>query len=181
MIGSRVKKIQAGMLFKKFYCHKCGSCLKKEERIFIAKRGTPEFKEYQLQNVSGIGDIKASNFTLMCPKCKEEREYDFQIVVDRAQKRLKKKILSEEEIGTGRRRADNKIKRLKRKNNIAISINIVFLICLIGLMYFIKSLEGRMIVVSLMLFLIFAIGYVVKNNNKEIKKLERGNDYIEKM
>jgi RNase P subunit RPR2 len=88
--------IAVGMLFKKMYCHKCGCLLKKKKVAHLYLKSDPGYSN----DLAGHGTIGMDkkmmvHYIYHCPNCGSEITYDEQRIVAKKQKRLKKKILNE--------------------------------------------------------------------------------------
>lgn len=89
-------EIPAGMVFRKMFCHKCGAQLKKEKITEIYKKGDQEYSNRILGHTTlGMSEISKSYYIYKCTKCGAKINYDNQCVIAKKQKRLKKKILNE--------------------------------------------------------------------------------------
>ncbi len=107
--------IPLGMVFKRFYCHKCGERLVKEPKKRIV---TPKDHDYREHNSIGhmnmIGDIEVTEYDFKCPSCGNTIKYDEQCVIGKIQKKLDKKELYEQDIEENKEETENKIKRNKK-------------------------------------------------------------------
>ena len=92
-------EIELGMFFRKMYCHKCGTQLKREKITKIFKKGEPGFTTH-LPGTHAIGmdRLKNSHYIYKCPNCDSRISYDAQCIVAKKQKQLNAKILSEDDI-----------------------------------------------------------------------------------
>ena len=96
-------EIELGMFFRKMYCHKCGTQLKREKITKIFKKGEPGFTRkymYSIRSYYAIGmdRLKRSHYIYKCPNCDLRISYDAQCIVAKKQKQLNAKILSEDDI-----------------------------------------------------------------------------------
>ena len=88
--------ISLGMIFRTMYCCKCGSKLKKKKVSNVYKKGEPEYTGTVLGHATiGMDRIEMAHYIYTCPDCDFEITYDEQCAVAKKQKKLKKKILSE--------------------------------------------------------------------------------------
>lgn len=89
-----------GMVFKKFYCHKCGERLGRHPTTRTVSRGDADYKEYN--RIGGryhlIGDVEVTEYDFQCPACGKIIEYDEQCVVAKLQKQTGEKLISEQAI-----------------------------------------------------------------------------------
>ena len=92
--------IPIGMIFRKMFCHKCGTQLKKEKISKIYKKGESGFHKLNMLSGTtfGISQLKETNYIYKCPKCGAKITYDNQCIIAKKQKRLKKKILNEDDL-----------------------------------------------------------------------------------
>ena len=89
-------KIPVGMIFRKMYCHKCGAQLKKEKTTETYKKGDPGYSNKILgHSTLGMSEISKSYYIYQCVNCGARISYDYQCVIAKKQKHLKKKILNE--------------------------------------------------------------------------------------
>ena len=103
------------MVFKKFYCHKCGERLVKEPKKRIVTPKDADYREHNsIGNMHVIGDIEVTEYDFKCPSCGNIIKYDEQCVIGKIQKKLDKKELYEQDILENREKIENKINRKKR-------------------------------------------------------------------
>ena len=73
-MGSKTVSIPAGMVFRKFYCHKCGQKLQRAARTFTVRPGDPDYKKYAIHK-NGLritffpGDVQVTEYDFCCPDC----------------------------------------------------------------------------------------------------------------
>lgn len=92
-------EISVGMLFKKMYCFKCGGKLKKQKVSNISKKGEDGYSGRILGHATiGMDKVEKVGYIYKCSKCGLEISYDEQLRISKIQKRLKKKILADEEM-----------------------------------------------------------------------------------
>ena len=119
----------AGMLFKRF-CHHCGTRLEKCGNTRTFKPGDSDYEEHRrigMHRTRFIGDVEVTEYTgYECPNCKNQIAYDEQIIISNIQKKLGKKVLSEEEIEKEKASAQIKQKRKDTANKI-IFFSIMFI------------------------------------------------------
>ena len=88
--------IPVGMIFRKMFCHKCGAQLKKEKITETYKKGEKGYSNKILgHSTVGMSQITKSHYIYKCPSCDSKISYDYQCVIAKKQKLLKKKILNE--------------------------------------------------------------------------------------
>ena len=106
--------IPIGMIFHKFYCHKCGSRLEKSARKRTVRRGDPDYKKYRkIGDSYVIGDIEVTQYDFLCPSCGEITGYDEQCILGYIQKRTGGHVLSSSEITAGKEEATQHLQRKK--------------------------------------------------------------------
>ena len=91
--------LDVGMLFRKMYCHKCGAKLKIKKNTVIVSKGDEGYSNripghFIALGMSSYYDV---SYIYCCPTCGLDITYDKQCIVAKKQKRLKKKILNENE------------------------------------------------------------------------------------
>ena len=131
---NKSSRIDAAMLTRKFYCHKCGNILVNNPRKRIIKRGDPEYKDLShVGRMSMIGDIEFTEYDFKCNNCDCIIAPDEQYIVEKIQKMLGKHILSEEELSQNREKAYLSIERKKKITNIIVKA--VFVIVTVVVIY----------------------------------------------
>lgn len=82
------------MIFRKMYCHNCGSLLKKEKITKTYKKGDQEYSNRILGHPTlGMSEISKSQYVYKCTHCGSQITYEDQCSIAKTQKALKKKIL----------------------------------------------------------------------------------------
>lgn len=91
-------EMPVGMIFKRMFCHKCCARLKKEKITKIYKKGEQDYSNRILgHSTLGMSEISKSYYVYKCPHCGSKVSYDYQCVIAKKQKLLKKRILNENE------------------------------------------------------------------------------------
>ena len=91
--------IPIAMIFKKYYCHKCGSRLKRRKVTKELNPGDPGYEaaHKQLRNgdffISGKGAISSTNYIFACPDCQATVTFEEQEDIAAKQKNAKSRIL----------------------------------------------------------------------------------------
>lgn len=130
--------IPIGMIFKKFYCHKCGSRLEKSARKRTVRRGDPDYKKYRnIGDSYVIGDIEVTQYDFCCPSCGEITGYDEQCILEHIQKQTGGHLLSPAEIAAGK---DEASRLLQRKKTFA---KVFFAVLTISIMILVLYLQNR--------------------------------------
>ena len=89
-------EIPVGMIFKKMFCHKCGTQLKKKKITKIYKKGDPGYSNHLLgHSTLGMSEISRSHYIYKCENCGSKISYDDQCVIAKKQKLLRRKIIDE--------------------------------------------------------------------------------------
>jgi len=101
---SKAFSVPIGMLIKKFYCHKCGERLKKDPKTRTLTPGDPDYRKHGSINgrIHTFGDIELTEYDFECPFCGNIIDYEEQRIIGKIQKKLGKKLLSEDEISDNR-------------------------------------------------------------------------------
>ena len=128
---NKTSSIDAEMVTKKYYCHKCGEKLVNNPRIRVIRRGDPDYKKYsRVGRTQFIGDIEHTEYDFKCCNCNRIISADEQFVISEVQKTLEKNILTEEEIIKYKNRARATIED-KRKLMSAIPMVVVVIMVII--------------------------------------------------
>lgn len=115
------KEINAGMIFKKRYCRKCGARLIKNPIRSVVQRGDPEYYKHNRMGRGRMLDktIHVTEYNYKCPSCGSIVEYDDQLVIEQVQKKMKSRTLSETELISEMEWAQN---RVSRNNKITFTV-----------------------------------------------------------
>ncbi len=91
--------IDIGMVFRKMFCHKCGDKLRKKKTKEVYKKGEIGYSNKILGHTTiGMDKKQITYYIYQCPNCNSEITYDEQCIIAKRQKKLKKKILDENEV-----------------------------------------------------------------------------------
>ena len=128
----KTTSIPMAMVFKKFYCHKCGTVLVKNTKTRILHPGDPEYKKHNRIGNKHIiaGDLQITEYAFGCPSCGELIEFDDQRVIEVIQKLSGKRRLSQTDLDDHKRSATEKIRKKDRTIGIISKIVGVFFIIL---------------------------------------------------
>lgn len=128
-------EIDAAMALKKYYCYKCGSLLRKQQRKRLIRKGDPDYKEHRtVGRMIVIGDIELNEYDFICPVCKKIIKPDEQYVIEIIQNKLNNYLLTEKEYTDNLQYAKNKL--YKRKFITDKIVKIVFLILTILIIFY---------------------------------------------
>ncbi len=96
---SEKKTINMGMVFDKFYCHKCGQQYMNNPITRTVRPGDPDYRK-ESRTVKGhlIGDVEVTEYNFKCPDCGNEIDYDSQCNLQQIQTLLGKNVLTDQEI-----------------------------------------------------------------------------------
>ena len=110
------REINAGMIFKKRYCRKCGERLIKNPIRSVVQRGDPEYYKHNRMGRGRMLDktIHVTEYNYKCPSCGNIVEYDDQLVIEQVQKKMKSRTLSETELISEMEWAQNRVSRNKK-------------------------------------------------------------------
>ena len=136
----RSVSVPFGIMFRQFYCHKCGERLEKELRTRTLNRGDPDYKKHNRFGRKHIvaGTIRVSEYVFVCPHCGHTIGYSEQCVIEKIQKRLGEKQLTEGQIADERPFVEKRMSRAKTVRKV-----IFWIIVLLILYYQIKT-GGRL-------------------------------------
>ena len=91
--------IELGMIFRKMYCSNCGEKLKKKKITNTYNKGDAKYQSHILGHATiGMDRIQKSEFVYQCPKCFKITTYAEQVLINKTQKMLNKKVLVIDEI-----------------------------------------------------------------------------------
>ena len=94
-----ITSIPIGMLFKKMYCCKCGERLQKKSIPTLSQPSDLEYVSSAAgSKIYGMTEVATATYLYKCEKCGYLITYAHQNKVAKLQKKLDKKILSENEL-----------------------------------------------------------------------------------
>ena len=90
-------EIKVGMLFRRMYCCKCGTKLKRRSTSRLINKGEVGYDEDPLWGMHWYtsGSQVTTRYVYICPNCKQVTTYDEQCKIAKKQKQAKTKILEE--------------------------------------------------------------------------------------
>lgn len=90
--------IPLGMVFKKYYCSECGKRLIKFKTHRIVTKKDKDYYQYHDIGTYPRIDYDVYNYEFTCDNCKRNISYTEQCIIEKIQKKLKKRILLQTEI-----------------------------------------------------------------------------------
>ena len=100
--------IPMGMVFKKYYCCKCGNKLIKEKNYRVVTKDDVDYYHYHKRGNFPKYDHHVYDYHFKCPNCNNRYSFDYQCVIERIQKYKKSKVLSKNDIKENRVIANKK-------------------------------------------------------------------------
>lgn len=95
-------QIPVGMTFRKMYCRYCGERLKVHKIVNVYHPGDPQFERVASFGIHGkmihFTNQTKVTYVYKCPDCGKAVTYEEQVCFSKIQKKLGKKILSDDEI-----------------------------------------------------------------------------------
>lgn len=156
--------IPFGMVFKKYYCFKCGTRLVKERTHRVVTKDDKDYYQFHDYNMFPRVAHDVYSYRFKCPSCKARISFDEQCIIERIQKKFKSKALSSNEI------KDN-YKEFKEKNNKRVLIRnivipFVFILLAFTIFYLVMPktrIEG---------FIAFIIFFIITNTITIISEIK---------
>ena len=87
-----------GMIFRKYYCAKCGEVLKKELTHRVVTRNDKDYYEFHDRGTFPLHDHDVYNYRFKCPNCHARISYNEQCIIERIQKQQGTHVLAASEI-----------------------------------------------------------------------------------
>lgn len=173
--------IPFGMVFKKYYCSKCGCKLEKSKTHRVVSKEDKDYYQYHQTGrfPKNVFDVYEYEFT--CPKCHKNISYGEQCIIERIQKLNKQIILSDSEIINNypKQKAMEQKRRLLR--NICIPCVMLTMIMIV-LFFVIDAKKSKKTMVFLPIYIIVLSFTILANirNYYGINKLRRNQNYSDK-
>ena len=170
--------IPFGMVFKKYYCHKCGCKLKKERTHRIVSKDDKDYYQYHDVGLYPSNDYDVYEYRFMCPSCNNKISYEEQCIIKRIQRKCDNNLLSTSEISLHydkEKKTNKKYALLQR----LIIPNIFFLV-FFALYFFLgtnKTVEDLLKLLILFLIMALANQFIVFRHFKGKNTLRRNQDY----
>lgn len=133
--------IPVGMVFKKYYCSHCGTKLIKSKTHRVVSKDDKDYYQYRDYGTFPRIDYDVFDYEFKCEKCNKKISYDEQCVIERIQKKLKKKVLSEHEIKNNYNGDKNKHSKWILARNILIPV--IFLTIFMILYFIFKTDKSK--------------------------------------
>lgn len=99
MKAGAIVSIPIAMIFKKYYCHKCGERLKRQKVTQVLNPGDPGYVAARRQVMDNYeilgkpGSVSVIHYVFACPACRATITFDEQKDVSVKQKYTKSRIL----------------------------------------------------------------------------------------
>lgn len=90
--------IPFGMVFKRYYCSKCGAKLEKEKTHRVVTKDDKDYYQYQNYRRFPRYDFDVYDYRLKCPSCGARVSFDEQCIIERIQKKCGQSVLSAADI-----------------------------------------------------------------------------------
>ena len=172
-----------GMVFKKHYCSKCGCKLKKEKTHRIVTKEDKDYYCYHKADNFPQGDYDVYDYRFMCPSCQARISYDEQCIINKIQKKNRKRVLSSYEI-------KNDYEECKKRRAKGLLMNkIIFSIAFVALfftIYYFNSTEQTpkdllTLLAVIAIFTVFIVVGAIKRHKGTYKmKIMRSYSYEKK-
>jgi Zn finger protein HypA/HybF involved in hydrogenase expression len=86
------------MVFKKYYCSKCGAKLEKEKTHRVVTKYDWDYYQYHDHGTFPRRDYDVYSYRFKCPSCESRISFDEQCIIEKIQKKHKNIILSPDEM-----------------------------------------------------------------------------------
>lgn len=108
-MAGKTWSITFGMVFKKYYCHKCGERLVKEKTHRVVTEDDRDYYSYRGRRSFPRYEIDVYDYRFKCPACEARITYDDQCVIEKIQKKCMRKRLSDVEISRNRKECEKRV------------------------------------------------------------------------
>ena len=124
-----------GMVFKKYYCSKCGARLEKEKTHRIVTKDDKDYYQYHERGSFPRYNYDVYSYQFKCPSCEARISYGEQCIVAKIQKKQGYYVLSASEIKNHYK--ENKEANRKRSLllNLIIPISIMLIACIFSYLF----------------------------------------------
>ena len=172
--------IPFGMVFKKYYCSKCGSKLEKEKTHRVVTKDDKDYYQYHDFGKFPQRDYDVYEYRFKCPSCQSRISFNEQCVVERIQKKYHREVLSSKEI-------EENYEECKQKNDKRVLWRNILISIIIGMLAFIaayllsndKSLERlwKYAMISAILIIFAVVGSIKRYNGSYKMKIKKTYSY----
>lgn len=157
--------IPFGMVFKKYYCSKCGTKLEKEKTHRIVTKNDKDYYQYHDYGMFPRSDHDVYDYRFKCPHCNARVSFVEQCIIERIQKKCNSKILSSIEIKDNYKECktgDNK--RVLIRN---ILVPTVYISLFFPMFYFYRTnKESFSLCILIVLYILSVLGIVIGSIRK---------------
>ena len=162
--------VSIGMIFKKYYCFKCGAKLHKEKNHRVVSPGDVDYFQYQDRATYPRISHDVYDYHFKCPSCNSRYSYEHQCIVSIIQKDKRKIILNNKEYREKFLAAKNIV--FKRRTIFNIIALYIFMILSCSLAYVLSKFDSTIIILSVIVLIIMTIINIwrYKHPKKRIKR-----------
>ena len=184
-LNGKNNSIPIGMVFRKYYCHCCGTRLEKERTHRVVSKDDKDYYVYHEAGNYPRRDHDVYDHRFVCPQCRIRMSYRKQCIIERIQKKLKRTIISDEEIKENFDEAKEKV--IRRERMTRFSVPTVFLAIFFTGWFLLKDdITSGDFLFFLLATLIFAIGAVIdevrnRTGKSVLRRKERYSDEEKQM
>lgn len=168
--------IPAGMVFKKYYCSKCGEKLVKEKTHRVVTKEDKDYYQYHDYNMYPRNPVDVYSYRFRCNHCNKSISYSEQCILEKIQKKYKTKVLIDEEI----KEYYNESKKIVEKNSLIQEIIVVISFIILGTILMILTSENEKTTFAMIIFMaIFSIFLIINifRSHKGKRKLRMHQEY----
>ena len=90
--------IPFGMVFKKYYCSKCGEKLVKEKTHRVVTKDDLDYYQYHEKNMYPRSPVDVYSYRFRCNNCRKAITFNEQCILEIIQKKYNTKVLLDVEI-----------------------------------------------------------------------------------
>ncbi len=158
-MNGKVYSLSLGMVFKKYYCSKCGARLEREKNHRVVTKDDPDYYRYHDFGKFPRRDYDVYDYRFRCPDCGARQSYDDQRIIARMQKRHGHPVLPASEIKS----CCEEDKKKARKNALVGDVLLSLIPALISAVFFCLYISDKSTAAYKGLgitFLLFAAGMV---------------------
>ena len=173
---SKSYSIPIGMVFKKYYCSKCGAKLEKEKTHRVVTKDDKDYYQYHDYGEFPRRDVDVYEHRWKCPSCGTRISFEEQCVMKRIQKKCGQSVLSCEDIKEFYVECKEENSKRVLKQSICSSIIASFVIAVLS--YFSNGrLTSRNLKISFLLFAIIAAVSVIASIRRHKGKYKFKRNY----